>query len=296
MENEIRQYLDYLKFEKRYSAHTLRSYGDDLVQFLDFTAVQYGQTPLKDLNAALIRSWLAGMKEEGMASRTLNRRISTLRSFFKYCMRTGILSKSPMTTIVSPRQGSRLPVFVEEQDMGTLLEHVEFTPDWAGNTARLALTLLYSLGLRLSELVNCRESQVDHGNRQLRIIGKGNKERLLPLNTRLLSMIAQYMDEKRRMFEKPDVGYLLVTDKGLKLYPKYIYRVTRSYLSQVTTIDKKSPHVLRHSFATHLMNNGAELNAVKELLGHASLAATQVYTHNTIEKLKNVHHKAHPKG
>jgi integrase/recombinase XerC len=156
--------------------------------------------------------------------------------------------------------------------------------------------MLYELGLRLSELVNCRESQVDKGNRQLRILGKGNKERVLPLNKRLLAEIVEYMSRKRAEFEKFDATYLLVNEKGRKVYPKYIYRLTTRYLPEVTTVKKKSPHILRHSFATHLMNNGAELNAVKELLGHASLAATQVYTHNTIEKLKNVHKKAHPRG
>jgi integrase/recombinase XerC len=296
LSTEISRFSDHLKFEKRYSAHTVRSYHDDLTQFNDYLETQFGGMKLRDISAPVVRSWLASMKQHKMTARTITRKISTLKSFFKFMMRSGAVAKSPMTGIVSPKMAKKLPSYVEEKQMKTLFRDVEFEDDWNGYTAKVAIQMLYQLGIRLSELVNCREAQVDHANNQVKILGKGNKERIIPVGKELLKMLKKYAEKKRQVFEKPEKTYLLVTGKGKKLYPKYIYRLTHDYLELVTTIEKKSPHVLRHSFATHLMNNGAELNAVKDLLGHASLAATQVYTHNTIEKLRNVHKRAHPRG
>lgn len=296
LSSEISSFADHLKFEKRYSVHTVRSYHDDLDQFSEYIIGAFGETAIEGISTSIVRSWLAALKNEGLSSRSINRKISTLKSFFKFVIRSGKLKKSPVTAIVSPKISKRLPVFVEENDMETLFRHVEFGDNWNGYTGRLALAMLYELGLRLSELVNCRVGQVDFANKHIKILGKGNKERIIPVNTDLLKSIDEYQKRKAAEFENYDVNYLLVNDKGNKLYPKFIYRLTTKYLPEVTTVKKKSPHILRHSFATHLMNNGAELNAVKELLGHASLAATQIYTHNTIEKLKNVHKKAHPRG
>jgi integrase/recombinase XerC len=296
LSSEISAFTDHLKFEKRYSVHTIRSYHDDLTQFRDYLETSFGSMRVDEISPAIVRTWLASLKNNGIGSRSINRKISTLKSFFKFIMRSGNLKKNPLAGIVSPKVSKRLPAFVEETDMQTLFGHVEFEEGWNGYTGRLAMQMLYELGLRLSELVNCRELQVDYGNRQIKILGKGNKERIIPVNTALLAGIKEYVRKKPAEFEVYDRNYLLVNDKGNKLYPKFIYRLTTKYLPKVTTVKKKSPHILRHSFATHLMNNGAELNAVKELLGHASLAATQVYTHNTIEKLKNVHKKAHPRG
>ncbi len=296
MNTAITSFLEYLKFEKRYSPHTLRSYQDDLYQFYGYLQATFGGMQLNEISSPVVRSWLASLKEEGLTSRSIIRKISALKSFFKYNIRTGVLVKSPVTNIISPKLSKRLPVYIEEKDMDTLFRHVEFADDWNGYTGRLSMQILYQLGLRLSELVNCKESQVDFANGQLKVLGKGNKERIIPVSVELMKTIKEYIIEKRKKFENQNNGMLLINEKGNKLYPKYIYRVSTKYLQQVTTIQKKSPHILRHSFATHLSNNGAELNAVKELLGHASLAATQVYTHNTIEKLKNVHKKAHPKG
>jgi integrase/recombinase XerC len=211
-------------------------------------------------------------------------------------MRTGKLEQSPMTTIIAPKIPKRLPVYVEQKDTGTLLEHVEFPDDWKGKTDRLLLAIFYNTGMRLSELVNLKESQVNFAANSIKVLGKGNKERVIPVSSELIKSIREYVDLKRSMLEAADDTYLLVNDKGRRLYDKYVYFAVKKYLSMVTTIDKKSPHVLRHTFATHLTNNGADLNAVKELLGHSSLAATQVYTHNTIEKLKDIYKKAHPKA
>jgi integrase/recombinase XerC len=201
-----------------------------------------------------------------------------------------------MGAILSLKMSKRLPVYVEQGDMAILFDEVRFPDDWEGWTDRLLLAILYYTGMRLSELVGLKEGGVDSGNRTIKVLGKGNKERVIPVNGVLAAAIEEYAGKKRAELEAPDTEFLLVSRKGKKLYPKYVYRVVHDYLAQITTIGQKSPHVLRHTFATHLMNAGAELNSVKELLGHASLAATQVYTHNTIEKLKDIYKRAHPKA
>lgn len=296
MSEVIKSFIDYLKFEKRYSAHTIQAYQDDLISFLDYVALEFGETAVAGINPAMIRSWLASLKDAGLSSRSVNRKISSLRSFYKYQIRSGVVEQSPMTAVTSPKVSKRLPVYVEEKDMAELLDTLHFPDDWEGWTDRLLLAIFYHTGMRLSELMNLRENQVDSSKRTLKVLGKGNKERVIPVSPLLIKGIEEYMRKKRKELEAPDTQFLLVGAKGKKLYPKYLYRSVHKYLAQVTTIEKKSPHVLRHTFATHLMNQGAELNSVKELLGHASLAATQVYTHNTIEKLKDVYKKAHPKA
>ena len=292
----IQAFLNYLTFQKRYSPHTIVSYQNDLTGFFDFIELQFGSTKIDEINASFVRSWLAGMKESGMESKSLNRKISSLKSFFKYQLKQGVVLTSPMATIISPKVKKRLPQYVAEKDIHTLFSHVEFPDNWEGKTHRLLLQLFYNTGMRQAELVNLTESQVDISNGNIKVLGKGNKERVLPISKDLMLLVVNYQEGKRSQFEHFDNVLLLVNGKGKRLYPKYVYNVVRQYLSSVTTIDKKSPHVLRHTFATHLMNNGADLNAVKELLGHSSLAATQVYTHNTIEKLKDVYKKAHPKA
>jgi len=292
----IQPFIDSLKFEKRYSPHTIRSYHDDLCQFLAFASVQFGETSIGGFTSPLIRSWLASLKDEKLSARSINRKISSLKSFFKFQIRAGVLETSPMGNIISPKAGKRLPVYVEQKDMETLFRHVEFADDWNGNTDKLFISLFYNTGMRLSELVNLKESQVDEANRTVKVTGKGNKERIIPVSQELVNMIGWYKNEKLVQFENVDRVYLLVNQKGKKLYTKYVYLKVKQYLGEVSTLDKRSPHVLRHSFATHLTNNGADLNSIKELLGHASLAATQIYTHNSIEKLKEVYKKAHPKA
>ena len=290
-------FLEYLKFEKRYSQHTIRSYQDDLTFFFDYLVITFGEIAVPDIKSTFIRSWLAKQKEEGASSKTLNRRISTLRSFFKYQLRQQVITVSPMTTIVTPKQSKRLPVYVEQKDTEVLFQHVEFPDTWEGLMNKMILELLYCSGMRLSELIALKETQADVIKGNLKILGKGNKERIVPLSDEMKASLKTYLKQKTDKFEGQVLtGHLLVNEKGKKLYPKYVQVVVKKYLSLITTIEKKSPHVLRHTFATHLMNNGAELNAVKELLGHSSLAATQIYTHNTIEKLKDIHKKAHPKA
>jgi integrase/recombinase XerC len=292
----IQPFLDHLKFQKRYSQHTITSYQNDLESFFEFITRQYGALQLKQITPALARTWLASLKKDDIVSKSINRKISTLKSFFKYQLRIGEIEVSPMSTIVSLKVNKRLPSFIEQKDISTLFKHVEFPETWEGKTERLLLQIFYQTGIRLSELINLRTAHVDKSNSTIKVLGKGNKERVIPVNSDLLKSISEYLQIKNAEIDDADTTYILVNNKGKKLYPKYVYSVVHKYLDTVTTNERKSPHVLRHSFATHLTNNGADINAVKELLGHSSLAATQIYTHNTIEKLKEIHKKAHPKS
>ena len=288
---QIAPFLDHLKYEKRYSQYTLISYQTDLEQFFTYLASQFDAPPVGEITPMFVRSWLAEMKEDKMSSKSINRKISSLRSFFKYEMKLGHLVNTPMTTVTSPKMSKRLPVFVAEKGMNTLFSHVAFPEGWKGRTERMALMLFYATGIRVSELVNLKVSQVDESLSQVKVLGKGNKERIIPVSKVLMTDICQYIIDRPAGSDT-----LFVNKKGKTLLSRSVYSFVKHYLSLVTTVQKKSPHILRHSFATHLMNNGADLNAVKELLGHSSLAATQVYTHNTIEKLKAVFNKAHPKA
>ncbi len=292
--SHIQSFLDYLRFEKRYSRHTLISYQNDLEQFFSFLYLQFNEVSINQITATYIRSWLAELKSENISAKSINRKISTLKSFFRFMMKQGLIKQTPMTTVVSPKISKRLPAFVEEKNTNTLFTYVEFSDDWKGKTERLILALFYNTGMRVSELINLKEKQVDEDYSQLKVLGKGNKERIIPVSKELLKELKDYVRQKPAKLE--GIAEVFVNEKGKPLYPKYVYNAVKKYLSAVTTIEKKSPHILRHTFATHLMNNGADLNAVKELLGHSSLAATQIYTHNTIEKLKDVHKKAHPKA
>ena len=292
----IAAFLDYLTFQKRYSPHTILSYQNDLISFFEFVEKNYGPILIKEISTSFVRSWLASLKEAKVESRSINRKISSLRSFFKYHLKIGEVIVNPLATIAATKIKKRLPQFVSEKDIKLLFDHVEFAADWNGNTDRLLCALLYNTGIRKAELINLKESHIDIGNSVIKVIGKGSKERLVPISNEMSRMLLKYMSDKLDGCEGPDKDYLFVNSKGKQLYPKYIYNVVHKYLNVVTTIDKKSPHIFRHSFATHLMNGGADINAVKELLGHSSLAATQVYTHNTIEKLKDVYKKAHPKA
>jgi integrase/recombinase XerC len=294
----IQSFLDYLKFEKRYSPHTLSSYENDLRAFFIFLEKYFGTTELNEINGSFIRSWLASMKEEKITSKTINRKISSLRSFFKYHLKRGAIDTMPTANVIAPKISKRLPVFAKESEVKQLIETLnQSAEDWKSLNAKMLITLFYATGMRLSELIGLKQKQVDKARSQIRVWGKGNKERIIPVNSGLIELIRVYEEEKKKHFAAEEMEEtLLLTEKGKKLYPKYAWILVNKYLGEATTLDKKSPHVLRHTFATHLMNNGADLNAVKELLGHASLAATQIYTHNSIEKLKDVYKKAHPKA
>lgn len=296
LRSNISAFLQYLQFQKRYSRNTIISYETDLLAFDDYLATEYDGLSLTEINAPIVRSWLASLKEDNKQPRTINRNISSLKSFFKYCVKNNYLSGSPMAMINNPKTPKRLPQFVDKKDIDTLFTHVEFPDTWMGRTERLLLLIFYHAGIRQAELIQLQNHHFDRHQSNIKVLGKGNKERVIPISAGLRQELQDYISAKSREFELLDHNYLLVSDKGKKLYPRQVYDIVKKYLSLVTTIDKKSPHILRHSFATHLTNNGADINAVKELLGHSSLAATQVYTHNTIEKLKEAYKKAHPKA
>lgn len=290
----ITAFFDYLRYEKRYSPHTLIAYQNDVEQFFQFITSQFDEPEMEAISPSMVRSWLAELKEDAITSKTINRKISSLKSFFNYQLKNGLLVKTPMTTIIAPKVNKRLPMFVEQKNMDQLFQYLQFSDDWQGKTERLVILLFYSTGMRLSELIHLKESQIDESYQQIKVIGKGNKERIIPISSDLITQLKEYIHTKPLRIET--VKNLFVTEKGMPLSSRKVYGFVKSKLSHVTTIQKKSPHILRHSFATHLMNNGADLNAVKELLGHSSLSATQIYTHNTIEKLKEVFKKAHPKA
>ncbi|GAB2771291.1 integrase/recombinase XerC [Hymenobacter luteus] len=292
-------FFDYLRFERRYSPHTVLSYQTDLRQFAEFLLATYELTDPTQADHTLIRSWVVALMQKQQDPRTVNRKIATLRSYYKYLLRTGVIQKNPMLRITSPKAAKKLPDFVAEDSLNGLLNSFEFPDTFAGVRDQLVLELLYGTGIRLSELIGIKADDLSLPGKTVRVTGKGNKQRVVPLNPTLLLVLSRYIDAKQREFgTQSNAGTaLLVTNKGEPLYEKFVYRTVKHYLSQITTASgQQHPHVLRHSFATHLLGKGADLNAIKELLGHASLAATQVYTHLSIDKLKSVFEKAHPKA
>jgi len=296
IQNAVTSFLDYLKYEKRYSKYTITSYQTDLTDFFEFLEFRLNEYSLQNITHGYIRSWLAELKTKDFDAKTINRKISTLKSFFKFQLKADQIDISPMLKVVSPKISKKLPVFIKETESKNIFAALESnTEDWKSLNKKLLFSVFYTTGLRLSELINLKENQVDLSKGQIKVLGKGNKERIIPVLPEVNEMIAGYITLKKRNFEKVPES-LLITERGKKLYPKYAYLLIQEVLKQVGTLDKNSPHVLRHSFATHLMNHGADINAVKELLGHSSLAATQVYTHNSIERLKNVYKKAHPRS
>lgn len=289
-------FLEYLQFEKRYSAHTIKSYATDLRQLDDYLQLKYGSSELEGLSAPILKSWLAAMKADGIESRSINRKMSAVKSFFRFHKKKGTITGNPASALKVMKTGKRLPSFLKEEQTGELIAAGVGTDSWKSMTSQLILEILYNTGLRVSELADLRERHVDERQSQIKVLGKGNKERIIPLKKELLERMLGYREAKRREFENADQEYFLVNTQGRRLNVKYIYREVNAVLKDLKQVSRKSPHVMRHTFATQLVNNGADLNAIKELLGHASLAATQVYTHNTIEKLKDIHKKAHPKA
>lgn len=284
------KFLSYLQNEKRYSPLTILAYRTDLTQFYDFIKSQYDIENIEGVTHSLIRSWIVDMIDTNISTRSVNRKITSLKSYYKFLLREGAVENNPMLKILPPKTSKKLPVFVDQKSMDELLDNTDFEEGERGTRDRLIILLLYSTGMRLTELINLKVSDIDLKSSVLKVLGKGNKERILPFSNQLSAELSAYLEEVG------PVEWLFVTDKGKKLYEKLVYRVVNSYLSKVTTIGKKSPHVLRHTFATHMLNNGADLNAIKEFLGHVSLSATQVYTHNTIKKLTNIYKQAHPKA
>lgn len=288
-------FLRYLEFEKRLSKHTLIAYETDLLQFSAFLKNTYETEDPSQANYGMIRSWVAQLVEEKNEPRSVNRKIASLRAFFKYLLRQGTISKDPLLKIKVLKTQKRLPSFVREEEMNQLLDQVVFTDSFEGHRDKLIMELFYGSGMRLAELLQLSDKSINFKNRTLKVLGKRNKERVIPFSESLVQIIKDYQQARDKMLAKSEHSLLLVTDDGKPAYRMMVQRIVRKYLS-TTSSDKKSPHVLRHTYATHLLNKGAEINAVKDLLGHSSLAATQVYTHNTMEKLKKTFEQAHPKA
>lgn len=293
----IQDFLNYLRFEKRYSQHTFLAYDQDLEQFSHYLKGQYGINEAQEVNAILLKSWLAHLRMEAdVQIRTINRKISSVRSFFRFLLRKEVIQHNPATVLKVLKTPKRLPAFIKEDQTTEILQAGGMDRTWKDRTGLLLLEMLYNTGLRVSELVGLKEQHVDYRAACIKVLGKGNKERIIPLKKELLEELQRYVTAKVDLPVEADRVSLFVNAKGRAVNVKYVYREVRGRLATLGQVSKKSPHVLRHTFATHLLNNGADLNAIKELLGHASLAATQVYTHNTIEKLKQVHKQAHPKS
>ena len=293
----IDSFLNYLQFEKRSSEHTVVSYRNDLEQFWNYVQQAFPNTDWKEVDSIMIRTWVVTLMEEKITPRSINRKMSALKSFYKYQMKMGMLKTNPMLQVHTPKTIQRLPHFVEEIDMEKLFSGDLFEDNFEGWRNRTILELFYATGMRLSELRMLTFSDIDLYNNQVKVLGKRNKERVIPFGRTFQTVFTQYIDLYNKNFGSTlQNNIVLVNVKGKLLAPKNIYSIVRKYLDMITTIEKRTPHVIRHTFATHLLNRGADLNTIKELLGHSSLAATQVYTHNAIEKLKSIYQQAHPRA
>lgn len=294
-DERLTDFLHYLRFEKRYSPNTLIAYRKDIEQFCTYLSENYPDTILADISHFHLRGWLADKKEAKETARTLNRKMSALSAYYKYMLSSGYVQRNPVNLLHAQRLPERLPVYLKVEETEKLLQEHTFEPGFAGATERLICELLYATGMRRNELQQLKETDIEWSRQQIRILGKGNKERLAPVSPALLDTLRDYMQEKRKLDEY-NTEYLLSLPTGMPVYAQYIYRTVKKHLTATTTLQKNSPHVLRHTFATHLLNNGANIQAIKELLGHSSLAATQVYTHTNIDRLKEIHKQNHPRG
>ncbi len=290
----IEDFLKYLQAEKRYAVHTIKAYKNDLNQFHAFC--QETDREGMDLHFRVIRSWVVSLMDSGYSSRTVHRKLTSLSTYCNYLIKEGQLDSNPVERVLKPKLNKRVPAFVEEGKMDLLLDEYDFGEGFVGTRNRLVLDLLYQTGMRRSELIGLKTGSINREGKSVKVMGKRGKERIIPVGDELLASVEKYMVVRSEVMADKAGDSLIVTEKGGAAYDKLVYRIVNNYLSMVTTLDKKSPHVLRHTFATHMLNRGADLNAIKELLGHANLSATQVYTHNTYKKLKSIYNQAHPRA
>jgi len=293
----LERFIQYIQYEKRYSPHTVSAYQSDLEQFFRFLnhPEQIVSHP-SEITYQHIRGWMVDLMED-MTARSVNRKLATLRKYFKFLMREGAITNNPASKVQSPKIVKHLPIVVEDEKLNTMLNSGEvFSEDFAGVRDKLVIETLFGTGIRLAELVGLKEGDINFYDGTMKVLGKRNKERIIPINHELRTLLQRYLALKKSENFNNNSLTLLVTNKGTEAYPKFVYLIVQRYLSNISTQDKKSPHVLRHTFATSLLNRGADLNAIKELLGHANLSATQVYTHNSVERLKSIYKQAHPKA
>ncbi len=290
------KFLDYLALERKYSAHTLTAYQKDLEDFLGFVEDRYELQTIEVVNYSMIRSWIVSLVDGGLSNRSVNRKISSLKTYYKYLLKTEQITENPLVQHKSLKTSKKLQVPFSEAEVEQVIAMLSEVEGFEGIRDKLIVELFYATGMRRAELVNLKVSDISFSEATIRVLGKRNKERIIPLLPSVIKTIQQYLDERERLNEIEDASYLLLTKKGSKIYDSLVYKIINSYFSKTSEKVKRSPHILRHSFATHLLNEGADLNAVKELLGHASLASTQVYTHHSVAQLKQVHQKAHPRN
>ncbi|MCZ2101731.1 MAG: tyrosine-type recombinase/integrase [Chitinophagales bacterium] len=298
MKEEISTFVNYLRVEKKYSEHTAISYGHDLNTFLDYCNEVYEIANFQEVGHIHIRSWIVSLISDGISPVSVNRKISALRSMYKWMIRRNLIVNNPMLKVVAPKMPKRLPVVVQDLNMQKIIERPILVPEadtdiYAKIRDNFVMVLLYSTGIRRAELVGLKISDFNISRKEVRIVGKGNKVRSIPLTDFLIQQLEGYL-EARNMIEDNGTENLFLTNKGKPIYPRLVHDIVKGQLDTLTTLSKKSPHVLRHTFATHMLDNGADLNGIKEILGHANLAATQIYTHSSIQKLKEVYKKAHP--
>ena len=290
----ITSFLEYLVLERKYSKHTVTAYRKDITSFFEFCVVEYEAENLKDINYSQIRSWIVKLVDEGISNNSINRKVSSLKSFYKFLQKTDQIKSNPLAKHKSLKVAKKVQVPFTSKEINEVINNLEFEGDFKSLRNKLIVELFYSTGMRRAELVNLKRTSINFQSKTVKVLGKRNKERLIPLIPSVLKTVEEYLIFKNEIVVDND--YLFITEKGKKIYETLVYRVINNYFSNVSTKVKKSPHILRHSFATHLLNQGADLNSVKELPGHSSLASTQVYTHNSLEKIKQVYNQAHPRS
>ena len=292
----LEAFILYLELEKNYSPHTIRAYSKDIGDFQEYCQDSHQLQEIREVNYPLIRNWIALLVEQGVSNRSINRKVSSLKSYYKFLLKIGDIKNSPLAKHKALKSEKKIQVPFSENEMAQVLNAIEYTADFIGLRDKLIIELLYATGIRRTELINIKISDIDFSGKTIKVLGKRNKERILPVIPDLLYTLHSYLQVRESIPKVVDRDYFLLTNNGHKIYETLVYRVINKYLSMVSPKVKKSPHMLRHTFATHLLNQGANLNAVKELLGHSSLASTQVYTHSSIAKLKEVHATAHPRN
>jgi integrase/recombinase XerC len=296
MSNFIQEYRDYLSFQKHYSLHTVSAYCDDVKVFQLFVFENFNQESIVEVGYGQIRSWIVGLSEQQLENSTINRKIASLKSYYKFLLRTKVIAVNPLAKHRSLKVAKKIQIPFSEKELDAVLNHLEFTNDFDGMRDKLVIDLFYTTGIRRSELIGVQLVDVDLYNGTMKVLGKRNKERVLPLLPVVVTQLKKYIAQRNHLQGLIDEGYLLLLKNGVKLNNSFVYRLINSYFSNVSEKVKKSPHMLRHTFATHLLNNGSDLNSVKELLGHSSLASTQIYTHSSLAELKKIYGKAHPRN
>lgn len=292
----IKSFVNYLTYEKRYSSHTIISYKNDVIQFYSYIQDKYSVYMESEINHHMIRSWLVHMMQSGISAKSINRKFSSLRTYFLFLRREHVIEANPTKKVIPPKVGKRLPSFIQKEEMRSLLDDIVFSENFSGCRDKIILNILYNTGIRRAELINLKDVDFDFYSKTVKVLGKGNKERIIPITEDLILEIKEYLKIRNEFFEDRNFIYTVVTDKGNKMYPKLVYNVVNINLAKISSLKKLSPHVLRHSIATHLADEDVDLNAIKAMLGHSNLSATQIYTHNSVEKLKNAYLKAHPKA